>query len=117
MLIDFGAKLDSKNNIGCTPLHLAALYGQVNTVRLLISSGANIHAETFDHDTPVHYAAFRPNLKMSFEGKKDCARILTESGAKLLDDSCIRKTQNDMYDIQNMVNQLASSNASKHQKI
>jgi len=54
---------------------------------------------------------------MNFEGKEDCARILTESGAKLLDDSCRRKTQNDMYDIQNMVNQLASSNASKHQKI
>ena len=116
MLIDFGAKLDSKNNIGCTPLHLAALYGQVDTVRLLISNGANIHAETFGRDTPVHYAAFRPNLKMSFEGKKDCARILTESGAKLLDDSCIRKTQNDMYDIQNMVNLLAISNNSKHQK-
>lgn len=39
-----------------TPLHVAALNGRTEVVKILILAGANIHAEDFVGLTPLHYA-------------------------------------------------------------
>eukprot|EP00877_Chromochloris_zofingiensis_P008334 jgi/Chrzof1/3754/Cz13g07200.t1 len=53
-------------------LRIAAIYGHTSTVRLLVESGANIHA--WD-DAAVHSAAFH--------GYTDMLQLLLESGADL----------------------------------
>lgn len=47
-------------NAGCeegyTPLHLAAAHGQLEIIRLLLSKGADLKAESTDGSTPLHMA-------------------------------------------------------------
>jgi ankyrin repeat protein len=45
MLIEHGASLTEKTNIGNTPLHVACEKGVLEVVELLLSSGADIKAK------------------------------------------------------------------------
>jgi len=47
---------------GWTPLHDAALDGDVAAIEALLAGGANIHAKTEDGSTPLHTAAFYGRL-------------------------------------------------------
>ena len=45
------------------PLHLAALGGHTETVRALVSAGANVNAQNEDGWSPVHFAAGRGEVE------------------------------------------------------
>ncbi len=47
----------TKNSNDKTPLHLAAKYGHLDVVKVLIASHADITAQDYCNGTPLHYAA------------------------------------------------------------
>jgi ankyrin repeat protein len=56
LLLDKGAKVDSKATGGTTPLDLAAQAGCVDMVNLLLSKGANVNAHDDQGRTPLDRA-------------------------------------------------------------
>lgn len=58
-----------------TPLHVAAKWGKIKMVNLLMSKGANIDAKTRDGLTPLHCAAR--------SGHHEVVDILIEKGAPI----------------------------------
>jgi len=58
-----------------TPLHFAALFGQLDCVVLLVAKGAFLDARTLERATPVFLAAKRGHL--------DVVRVLCENGANV----------------------------------
>jgi hypothetical protein len=61
VLLDAGADpniaADEEQHKGLTPLHIAAEQSMLQTVELLLSKGADIHARTFSETTPFYRAA------------------------------------------------------------
>lgn len=55
-LISEGAVIEAETIDGNTPLHLAAAFGQANTVKYLISCNINRNPQNKDKNTPLHYA-------------------------------------------------------------
>ena len=51
------ASIDARDKAKNTPLHLAAQYGHIDMVDLLLSKGASIEAKCPYGKTPLHYAA------------------------------------------------------------
>lgn len=71
------ARVDARNpRNGATPLSDAAQRGQLDIVKLLLDSGANIEATNRDGNTPLHVAAFLC--------RTDVVRFLLEKGASAL---------------------------------
>jgi ankyrin repeat protein len=58
-----------------TPLHYAALFGQLDCVVLLVAKGAFLDARTIDRATPLYLAAGNGHL--------DVVRVLCENGADI----------------------------------
>jgi len=56
-LIQHGAPINAKDIAGNTPLHLAARYGFVNVVKVLIASGADVNAKDANGMTPLQIAS------------------------------------------------------------
>jgi len=52
-----------KDHSGCTPLLLAAKYGNVDCMALLLAYGANLYEEDFRKWNILHYAAFQGHPK------------------------------------------------------
>jgi hypothetical protein len=52
----FRANVNARGQNGGTPLHAAAKYGQLETVKLLLDMGSNIPARTNDGGTALFYA-------------------------------------------------------------
>lgn len=63
-------KIDQGDAKGCTPLHEAARWGQTETVKYLVSRGANPTLKAKDGGTALHYAAQN--------GKDDTIRYLAK---------------------------------------
>ncbi|KAH8118108.1 ankyrin repeat-containing domain protein [Phellopilus nigrolimitatus] len=61
-LLERNAEVDSKNNIGWTPLHCAVSAGREAVVRELLGAGANVNAKTSQGMTPLHYAASKQQV-------------------------------------------------------
>lgn len=53
-----GADLEWADEQKCTPLHLAAKRGHLESVHLLLTSGSNIYAGDMRQWTSLHYAAY-----------------------------------------------------------
>ena len=72
--IESGARIDAKDNSGCTALHIAARAGRVSTVRMLLSLGASVQTADPFGNTPLHaaFATRRPEA---------IAMMLLEKGA------------------------------------
>jgi ankyrin repeat protein len=71
-LLDAGAAVDDANDKGITPLMSAAAWGREETVRLLLSRGADAKRQTKDGKTAADIAADRGLLRL--------ATILRDSG-------------------------------------
>ncbi len=55
-LINCGAKIDTTNKKGWTPLHNAVSTNQIESVKILINSGANVNAKSNNGVTPLGLA-------------------------------------------------------------
>ena len=74
-LLDADATLITRHSHdGWTPLHLAAHFGHVETMRVLLEHGADVHARSSNHmsNTPLHAAAAggRPDAAAELLGRK-----------------------------------------------
>ncbi len=67
------AMRDARNQLGSTPLHLAATNGDAGPLKALIAAGAEVNARDKEDNTPLHMAAYA--------GKSQAARLLLEAGA------------------------------------
>ena len=65
--------IDSTDKLGWTPLHWAARSGQVEVVRMLIDSGADVNYADEKAGTPLHMAVY--------SGHGDVAELLIAKGA------------------------------------
>lgn len=74
-LRNFYSKLCSISQHNITPMHVAAKWGKIKMVNLLMSKGANIEAKTRDGLTPLHCAAR--------SGHHEVVDILIEKGAPI----------------------------------
>jgi ankyrin repeat protein len=70
-LIDKGANINAKNDMGATPLYFAAK--DFDLTQRLITRGAEVNIRAFGALTPLHQVAFSGNLKV--------AKLLIDHGA------------------------------------
>jgi ankyrin repeat protein len=55
-LVKAGINVNKAGDLGYTPLHVACMRGDVEMVRLLVESGANLFAKSEDDTTPFESA-------------------------------------------------------------
>ncbi len=58
-------KVDVRDDAGNTPLHIAALKGRLDFMKLLLEVGADVDAEGEDKHTALHTAAWKGNHGMA----------------------------------------------------
>lgn len=51
--------INTRNDKGCTLLHIACLYGQAHIIDYFISKKINVNAMDYSESSPLHYAALR----------------------------------------------------------
>ena len=72
-LLQRGADVEERNEVGDTPLHHVSWKGNVECARLLLEYGADVNACKSSDVTPLHLACIHAHLR--------CARLLLEYGA------------------------------------
>ena len=75
MLLDKGAQVEIKDKYGCTPLFMAAAFGQNDIVCRLVSAGADVNTKN-----NFGISAF---AKASAEGHIDVVKMLIKSGSQI----------------------------------
>lgn len=87
LLLDYGVKINIKNNMGASPLHVTAFYCHSKCVKMLLDS--EINSKTNRKETPLYFAA-RPfnekSIKIFLKYGAD-SRIRTMEG-ELDEDVC-----------------------------
>ncbi|KAL7935803.1 hypothetical protein V8C35DRAFT_262360 [Trichoderma chlorosporum] len=64
LLLRFKPRLDQRNHHGQSPLHLAALWGQLSIVRSLIFRGSEISPKDNDNMTPLQLAIQKDHIEI-----------------------------------------------------
>ncbi len=73
VLVELGARVDSRNNLGMTPLMEAAFEGADETIEVLLACKANLNAQDRDGMTPLEHAVLG--------GREKTVAILLAKGA------------------------------------
>lgn len=73
LLIEAGSDIEAVNQMGNTPLHIAASAGLGDVVKLLLSKNAQVNARGWEQDTPLHDA--------SEKGHATVVKLLVDHGA------------------------------------
>lgn len=93
--------INTKNNLGHTPLFLACNVGYLDTVKLLVDNGADINALTEELETPLMHSAGKGNYPVVEYLIKNGARLNEQDkdGHTALIIACIsgRKSPNKDY--------------------
>lgn len=76
-LIDAGAQVNARGELGATPLHMAAAHGSLSAVELLLANGANVNAQTDKGTTPLHYA-----MTFGYTNVTEVVSTLLQNGAE-----------------------------------
>jgi ankyrin repeat protein len=76
LLVRYGAKLDSTDNDGLTPLAIASQNGKVKAAEALITAGADVNS-------PVAKGGYTPLMLASISGSTELAASLIGRGAKV----------------------------------
>ena len=84
-LLNAGADPNSQDKYRRTPLHEAAYFAQIATVKMLLNAGADPNAPANRGVTPLHFAvSYNKYLGEDGHGRKNpVIRILIDAGAKL----------------------------------
>ena len=93
LLLEYGAKVNSRDLEGNTPLHVMCHTGNLEAIRILLSHQADLVAENNEKALPVHSAAERGHtevLQALFES--DRSRKIVESLGKFSADRNVRST-------------------------
>ena len=64
VMLEAGADVNARTNLGFTPLHLAALYAPTAVADLLIARGADMLATAAEGETVLHFAAMAGNTEL-----------------------------------------------------
>ena len=129
-ILNTGTSIESGDNDGRKPLHIAAYHGRLEIVKYLLEKGASIEAEDKDGQKPLHMAAANGQLEIvkyllgkgasieaegnigkkplhsaAFLGQLEIVRYLLEKGAstynvKLKDDLLIHLMATDIMDLE-----------------
>ncbi|EPE33349.1 Ankyrin repeat-containing protein [Glarea lozoyensis ATCC 20868] len=75
LLIENGAEIEEKNDLGQTSMHIAAADGKAELVELLLKEGGLIEEKNDMGRAPLHIAVLSGNLNMT--------KILLDAGAKV----------------------------------
>lgn len=62
LIKEAGVEVDHANFQNSTALHIAALAGQPESLKILLQLGARVEAQNIDSQTPLHIAALNQNL-------------------------------------------------------
>jgi len=77
-----GAALNSRDENGCTPLHIAAFYGQKEIAEFLISKGADINAVAPWIGTALTIAKEKIAESVTKQSQQNMIELLEKHGAK-----------------------------------
>jgi len=90
-LLSKGADVNSRDNDGRTPLHLAYLSGHVQVAELLLSKGADVNSKDNDGRTPIYYIQLKEltripssNVYTSFKLDEESSKVHTPSNYQSL---------------------------------
>ncbi len=71
-----GLSVNARSRHGVTPLHLAALNGLDDLVKLFMQHDANVNAKDIDNETPLHYVTKGNRSSAQFFRKKNYLNIV-----------------------------------------
>ena len=78
MLIEAGAEIDRRDNKKETPLHAAARSGRHAIAKQLIELGADVNAQCYLGNTPLHVVRGHP-----LENMEATAKVLVDANANI----------------------------------
>ena len=80
VLLEAGADMMARDNVGRTCIHLAAFKNNINIIRLLVSKGMDVNIQTsISGHTPLHMVC----MVSPSNNKVETARVLLELGADI----------------------------------
>jgi Ankyrin repeats (3 copies)/Ankyrin repeat len=75
LIVEYNANVNTKDDCGYTPLHIAVWRGLIEVVKLLLNNRADINAQNNAGWTPLHDAAYKSNAEI--------ARLLIDNKANV----------------------------------
>jgi ankyrin repeat protein len=93
--IENGENIEARNDVGDTPLSMAASYGHLEIAKILIEKGANVDVRNNGRWTPLIIAAQ--------EGHLEIVKLLIEKGADINAENAYTETPLCLAEDQNIV--------------